>query len=160
MFFIVEKTVEPREEDLPWEVPLPFDPRFLPTSVYKSVLDSSSLFNSSSVQNDLGPYYSHSSSQDKPLYKSKKIANMDTSGYGSDCVPGPIDAQLCLSQARETSNSCPTISVPTDRTLISGNTIEMPSSSSGAAKLLPPIGVFWDIENCAVSYLKLGILLI
>ncbi len=149
--FITEKTVERREEDLPWEVPLPFDPSFLPTSVYKSVLDSTLQFNSSSVQNAPGPYYSHSSSNDIPMYKSKKIANMDTSGYGSDCVSGPINAQLCLSQARETSNSCPTISVP-DRTLISGNAIEMPSTSTGAAKLLPPIGVFWDIENCAVSF--------
>ncbi|ODM96586.1 Meiosis arrest female protein 1 [Orchesella cincta] len=137
---IVGKTPEHREDEIPWSIPMPFDPTFLPTSLYKTAF-ASTLLTSSNVQTLCEPYHSLAtkSSSFQPTANSTRMEPIGDSG----CASTPVH-QPCIGSSREASNSCPNIAVDVVR--CSGSS-EIPLS---IGKPLPPIGVFWDIENCSV----------
>jgi len=126
------KTPEHREDELPWGLPMPFDPTFLPTSLYKSSF-ASTMFTSGNVQTE--PYH-HSLATKSSFNPNFNSTRMEPIG-GSGCASTPVH-QPCIGNSRETSSSCPNIAA------------ELADLPVGKPPL-PPIGVFWDIENCSVS---------
>ncbi|CAL8099470.1 unnamed protein product [Orchesella dallaii] len=141
---IAEKTLEHREDELPWGLPVPFDPTFLPTSLYKTDF-ASTLFTSSNVQTSSEPYNSLATknSSFQPAFNSTRMEPIG----GSGCTSTPVHQPCIASSTRETSNSCPTMATNAADARCSVST-DIPLS---IGKPLPPIGVFWDIENCSVS---------
>lgn len=144
--FIVEKKLQQREDVLQWEVPLSFDPTFFPTSIYKTAFSTPKLFPTTSIQNAIQPFYFDSPTKTNTIRSVKNIPPSEPPRvprvYGSACFPSSPVLHHCLSYGTEASNSCPAIS----ETLNKSEQL----SSTGAGKALPPIGVFWDIENCSV----------